>query len=423
MNITYVELNNFQKHSFLHIDFKNSVNVICGESAVGKSCIIRAIRWVLTNEPKGESVRKEGSDETVVTLSFDNGLLVTRVKSNSVNRYISEIGGEKKIYNSIGKNIPEEILRLTNIRPIDLSGDSVNLNISKQLEAPFLFCEKGSYRMKVFNKLSGNDVLDLISQDFNKEKLGISRSVNEIKSNLEAAQKDYASIFEFKNALIPVLHFLEEKYKEVTDNTDRYNSIEEIKQGFDKASLFRHTVISSLAEIFLKNVDDELSGLKEKISRFNELSKLFSTFVSVREMKSNMIIPEIDIDSVTIKIKSLLVGEKLFDGLEGLFSQIKAITQIIKVTKGDWKKIDESIPEEIKRLQGIHETGKVIQESYSGLKKCSKAGRQTQSAIAVVESEIDEENNKRKIFFEAFKSCPFCGQELSKEKADLLARA
>ena len=101
MYITELHLINFQKHEDLKLTFDKGVNVICGNTDIGKSCIIRAIRWIFWGEPKGDVIRKEGTKKTSVKVTLDNGAIIERIKSATSNVYKLTINNETKVFNSI----------------------------------------------------------------------------------------------------------------------------------------------------------------------------------------------------------------------------------------------------------------------------------------------------------------------------------
>jgi ABC-type transporter Mla maintaining outer membrane lipid asymmetry ATPase subunit MlaF len=53
VNIKKLIIENFQSHKYTEVDFSEGFNIIFGPSDYGKSAIIRALRWVLYNEPGG----------------------------------------------------------------------------------------------------------------------------------------------------------------------------------------------------------------------------------------------------------------------------------------------------------------------------------------------------------------------------------
>ena len=46
-----ITLENFQSHKHTEMEFGPELNVIVGPSDSGKSAIIRALKWVMYNEP------------------------------------------------------------------------------------------------------------------------------------------------------------------------------------------------------------------------------------------------------------------------------------------------------------------------------------------------------------------------------------
>jgi DNA repair exonuclease SbcCD ATPase subunit len=72
--IKRIEIKNFQAHKNTEIDFDPGVNVISGASDAGKSSIFRALLWVITNRPSGDSIKnwdckKDDTTEVRIGLS------------------------------------------------------------------------------------------------------------------------------------------------------------------------------------------------------------------------------------------------------------------------------------------------------------------------------------------------------------------
>ena len=184
MHIRSLKLINFQKHSDLQIDFCDGVNVLYGSSDAGKSCIRRALEWICQNE-SFDGVRKTGTKKTIVTLTLDNNIEIERVRSQSINRYIIREGKEEQVFDAIGKSIPDEVKEKLTIYPIEVDGEQIYLNSQPQIALPFLFDKSPSFRMKLFNKLTGNDVLDKLFGQFNKDILRIKRDLREETERFE----------------------------------------------------------------------------------------------------------------------------------------------------------------------------------------------------------------------------------------------
>ena len=138
---------NFQKHEHLEINFVDGVNVLYGASDIGKSCIRRAIEWIVQNE-NIDGVRRTNSKKTSVSITLDNDIEVERIRSQSINRYIIRKGKDEQIFDAVGKSIPNEVkelmdpdrpkdnqLTVTSATDIARSISAVELQVQVALEA------------------------------------------------------------------------------------------------------------------------------------------------------------------------------------------------------------------------------------------------------------------------------------------------
>lgn len=186
MYLKQLTLKNFQKHSDLTLNFDKGVNIIFGQSDSGKSNIRRAIAWLYDLQSYNEeTIRKEGSKKTSVIGLFDNGIEIERIRSSSINRYVTRVPGQKEMeYDAVGKGAPEEVRKLINMSLIEIDDKiKLNLNIAEQISMPFLSDIPGSARLKLFNQLTGNNLIDQLVQNFNKEIINIRRNLT-IQENI-----------------------------------------------------------------------------------------------------------------------------------------------------------------------------------------------------------------------------------------------
>jgi len=103
-------IRNFQMHKKLTIDFDDGVTCIVGSSDAGKSSVLRAIWWVLTNRPTGEAFVRHGAKTAAVTLKIDGHTIIRR-RGKSVNSY--SLDGKE--FTGFGTAVPEPIRQLLNI--------------------------------------------------------------------------------------------------------------------------------------------------------------------------------------------------------------------------------------------------------------------------------------------------------------------
>lgn len=276
MFIQHLSLKNFQKHSSLDIDFTDKFTVLYGPTDAGKSTVIRAIKWVLFNEPKGDSLIREGAKSASVTILFSNGVEVERKKSKTVNSYTLRKDGKETVFETVGKTIPQEIKDALQIYPFETEEETIFLNIAGQLEMPFL-CEKsGITRGKIFNKLTGNDIADKVIQGLNKDILACGRSVNELDTNLENLTYEFNSVSDDIIQKTELFQKVEQLSTALEQNQKRYDQLLQIKQSLTSTE-------KELSEIAIPKLPSiSVDIVQKNIIRYDELLLL-----SVRLEKLN----------------------------------------------------------------------------------------------------------------------------------------
>jgi AAA15 family ATPase/GTPase len=117
--IKTIEIENFQSHRYTVLDLHPGVNVIRGRSHSGKSCITRALRWCLLNEPQGFRFKPWtalNKDLSRVSVEFTEGGFVTRQRSSTKNEYI--VNGE--YLEAMRSEVPQEVTDVTHLSAINL---------------------------------------------------------------------------------------------------------------------------------------------------------------------------------------------------------------------------------------------------------------------------------------------------------------
>lgn len=176
---------NFQSHKKTVLNFApaGQLTVVVGRSRSGKTALIRALRWLLYNVPRGVAVasgtNKNNADTNAdeksgycrvgasfirVTLLMESGHSVIRERTAATNRYkiIAPGATEPEIFEGFGDSVPLEVQEITGVRPIRINDMEVNLNLSEQLDSPFLGSKSVSApaRAKVLGKLAGTEEID-----------------------------------------------------------------------------------------------------------------------------------------------------------------------------------------------------------------------------------------------------------------------
>jgi len=352
MKINKLYLKNFQKHSDLKLEFKDGVNVIYGQTGVGKSCILRAIKWIFFNEGRTSDIRKEGTKQTTVKVTLDNNISIERVVSASKNQYIIYKGEEDKVFNSIGKTIPEEVQELLELKTIDVDNESLIINIAKQISLPFLLDKSGNFRMKLFNKLTGSEITDLVLQSFNKDILQLSRKEKLEDEQLEEKITDLEEIKDEKNKKEKIYKDYKKNYIEFQDKLEELNKYNTIKEKIDKNkenTKNAETLLSNIKTIKeedINNCKDKINKLEKYLDLDKKLKKIDFSFKDISDKLKQIFIPDIDISY----FKKLIEKLSIFKEKQ---TKINSINKIKLNSQEKLKTIEEKQTEYIKKYKEL----------------------------------------------------------------------
>lgn len=127
--IESIFLLNFQKHRKKKIPLDKIVTFL-GRSDSGKSSILRALKWVMLNFPRGTSFITHGESRCVVKLKVDEHVIVRQRREKRENSYRLDGSSSFDAMGAAG-SVPEEIRTILNVS---------DLNFQDQLSQPFWFC-------------------------------------------------------------------------------------------------------------------------------------------------------------------------------------------------------------------------------------------------------------------------------------------
>lgn len=148
--IDYIHIRHFQVHRDLKIVLTGGVNALTGTSDVGKTSVIRALRWLAFNRPLGKSFQSWGSKKSPwVEVSLDAGSTIVR---HTVGKYELLIKGkEPQHFAATGASVPAPVQEALNIS---------ELSWQMQMDAPFLLSESAGEVARRLNGVSDLTVID-----------------------------------------------------------------------------------------------------------------------------------------------------------------------------------------------------------------------------------------------------------------------
>ena len=299
--INKLHIKNFQSHKDSVLNFDKGVNLIVGTSDSGKTAIIRALRLVAWNRPTGDEYRSHwaGKAPTVVELQTDSGN-ITRTKGNSENRY--ELNGSE--FNAFGTDVPKEISDVLNLNEI---------NLQKQLDAPFLLSETPGEVAQHFNKIAHLDQIDTGLKKIQSAIRTIETDVKSGKTRLESFEKeiekyDFIDKLEVDlEVLADVEKDLEKAYANKSKLTSLCDSIKNVSASIEKGStilVIEPVVTDLLAEIdTIEALIEQGNNLLTLINRIKDIeadiqdaktiagaeAQIASTMLLIKERKEEYI--------------------------------------------------------------------------------------------------------------------------------------
>lgn len=236
-SIKLIELQNFQSHvkTIIEPAGPGFLTVITGPSDSGKTAIIRALKWLLYNQPQGAEFTRTGASMVRVAVDYVGGVTVVRERTASTNRYkILQPGTEKpQVFEGFGAGVPLEVQEITGVRPVKIADQELLLNLSEQLDPPFLGQKSTTApgRAKILGKLAGTEEIDVAGAGVGKDLYRRGQDEKRLAAEIEGLEK---RIGEFKWVeelgerileLAKILAYVKEKRERLNQLSGRRSSL------------------------------------------------------------------------------------------------------------------------------------------------------------------------------------------------------
>ncbi len=201
------KIRNFESHRNTTLNFHPGLNVIVGATDEGKSCILRALRWLFRNDPLGEDVKSNWLENinTYVQGEFDDGI-IKRKRTKDFNGYI--LNGD--LHSGFKKQIPDVIKSFINMSDI---------NFLDQDDPLFMISWSPSERGRYLNEICDMKIIDTTTSNINKQIRAENAKIKVLKETLET---DETALENFED-----LNELERKVSEVETKTAQIQKLNE----------------------------------------------------------------------------------------------------------------------------------------------------------------------------------------------------
>lgn len=396
--IKSIRLRNFQAHEDTTINFHNGVNAVTGKTDSGKTACIRALKWVLTNRPSGNSIVNHDAfvdnkqiAPCIVTVVTDKAI-VERERSAKVNRYT--VNGQ--VLDTVGTDVPIEVTDALNLDDI---------NIQYQLDMPFLLTETPGEVGRILNKIVKLDDIDNTLRNINSyaksktaDKKRVEYELKQVTAEIEAVDLEGIS------ALVETGELLEELIGTIGE---KCRKIQELVLDINRLT-------ETLAENRLQTSSEALLDDWHKIyllrKEMHERASIIDTYI--RDISA--------IETRVDKLKELATIEtKQIDEQVDQYVQIKqqivTLDRLVNEIKATQNKLDRSeeianietktIDKLVTKLNKVNTNMDRFDIIYSNVVQLDKNIKNTVEVISKEEKALKEMIGD---------VCPVCGQKVVK---------
>ncbi|MBU5669058.1 AAA family ATPase [Peptoniphilus sp. MSJ-1] len=471
--IDKIELHNFQSHKDTVIEFDRGLNVILGNSDSGKTAILRAIKWALYNEPRGDYFIRQGEKNVSVKITFSNGAVVERSKTPSKNAYyLQKPSGEEMRFEGFGTEVPKEIVEITNMYKtvLDSSNTKTILNISEQLDGPFLLNEQPSVRASAIGRLIGVNYIDdalrevvrdnkRINQDIdllNKQKEGYKEKLKSFEY-IKDYKDSYSKILNIRNEIsklsdkLDKLKNLNDRYKENRDNISKtevlhnnLKSIDEVEKlysnlenkslkflnisnifnRFNKINIGLNSVNYTLKSLQnLNTLEDKIKSaetLNHKLINYKRLSNNFITNENLLKRNEDVLKNYRNLNEIENKLNNISLKIEVFNKNLNLNNSIKKVNSSLKIGYDYLEKFknNEKIEMNLNKINSLSSRLDLVKRINDNILKLENDYKETRNMHKDINIKIKSLSNKYEDLIIKKGICPFCYSEINNESLE-----
>lgn len=391
--IKFLHIINFQSHLNTKIELDPGLNIFTGESDQGKTSIIRALRWLFYNEPRGTGFIRVGETRCEVTAIFNDGTKVSRLRDETKrqNRYI--------VYYPDGREEPELILeRFKNEVPLEVQQElgvfplwidtdhKLELNIAQQLDPPFLIADSAASRAKTIGRIANLHIIDAAQRELLRDVRSQSREKSDLELEIEK---------------------LEEEKETFNDLPEQEKKLQQVRILLEKTENSK-SLANILGELLkqrkdlLTNIEKNSTRLEklvylEKISKINESlveqAKYYTNLIQVRNKLHNV---TSELNKYNNTINKLVNIENAANNYTKLLDLEKTLRKLIKLKVNrqenatQLEKVNKHLnsTDELPRVQNIISQLYDLRQRGNDLQQVKKISRQLSRDIRVKEKDL-----------------------------------
>lgn len=391
IKIKSIDIKNFQSHVDTHLDFDEGFNCIIGRNGKGKSSIVRAIGWCVSNNIKGDYFITTGEEECSVKITLSDNSSIERYRSrkNAGGYRVTTYWGELLELKGFGNDVPIDVINEHQMPFVKLAKGLIKiLNISEQSENTFLIQESPSIKASAVGKIVGNDNIDLTIKNVSAKITSLSKDIKSTKKNIKDKKEE---LKEYNN-----LGELEDKINKIDDLMEKYNAV---KKEIDTLKGFK---------VYKQRIDNDRNILNQKM---HELNKFDTENISEKiDYLNNVLFTEL-YDAIRY--------QELVEGYKRIRHNLNtSLNNMPNVDKLESKVLEyDLILEELIETNEFRDRRIAIYKPKVEVNKNVNALAKEEESLT--KEKIVEENNL-KAFLKENEVCPTCNEVLDLEKIEFI---
>jgi len=281
--IESMEIWDFESHEHTLIEnFSPGLNLICGDSNVGKSSILRALKVICYNQFDQASVRL-GANNCRIRVTTERGTVKVTKGINDNLWEVTPKGQKTQIFDKVGVKIIPEAVAILGLNVVTLGDIKVPINIMDQLESHFMLSSigdkdaSGSMRAQIVDEISGLSGIEGLIKSVSLDHLRLGKDIAETEKKMEEARKQLYP----ESELLKEEFVLHQSEKDISDYNEMIALADEGTGIFDRWKS-EMQVLDALT-LKLKNIPDTQKALNEN----NKAKDLCNQVISSEQITSD----------------------------------------------------------------------------------------------------------------------------------------
>lgn len=334
--IEKLSVDNFQCHKHADLEFVPGVNVITGTSDSGKSALLKALLWVMTNRPQGMAFRNfscEKGDAMHVSMVV-NGQCVQRTRSETENSYTVN---EQKFV-AMRADVPSEVSEVHGM-------DAVN--IQQQFHPHFLLSATPKEVVRTLNSACDLSIIDRTVKIVNSIQHAAKTEANALELSLRELHTRRSSLewAEAAHKRLIQTRALYAKFEEQRKNVEYLESLLQELQTLDKPIFLLKERLGQLRGVGAAESDFlKLNLLQE---RHQELEGILSHLAEVetRIEAQPARVPEKRLELLSKAVEDIKLGKASCDSLQALINELRPTQRDLYTVEDTLAQVERKISE------------------------------------------------------------------------------